>query len=128
MPQLELHAVSQPTSSSAAALAEPSAPPRSVFQGAVPEPAAIECSPAPRKLSPRWHTAVKWFANVSLLGGGAAMAYAPQVSLSPWAFSPFLVAHVIWAIYTWYLGERELFYLNLGATGLDLWAILARLP
>lgn len=77
--------------------------------------------------APRMHSVLKWFANFSALGGGAAMAAVPIFALSPWAFLPFFLSHLIWAVFAWKLREKELMWLNLGALGLDVWAILARI-
>ncbi len=84
-------------------------------------------SPAFDLRQSRWYSFVKWGANLSLLGGGAAMAAAPAFSLSPWAFVPFAVAHVVWTFCAHLMRERELFWLNVGALALDIWAIVARL-
>lgn len=69
---------------------------------------------------------VKWFANLSALGGGAAMAGFPAICLSAWSYVPFFVSHIIWTVFAWRLKEKELTYLNLGALGLDVWAIVTR--
>lgn len=75
---------------------------------------------------PRKHTVAKWFANASAIGGGAVMAAFPAVCLSPLSYVPFFVSHVVWSVFAWKIREKELFYLNLGALGLDTWAILVR--
>lgn len=68
----------------------------------------------------------KWGANISALGGGAAMAGFPEICLSPWSYGPFVVSHVIWTVFAWRIKEKELMALNLGALLLDFWAIAAR--
>lgn len=70
---------------------------------------------------------LKWLANICGLGGGAAMAVAPQVSLLAAAFVPFAICHILWAGMAVRLKDKELFWLNMGALALDLWAIVARL-
>lgn len=70
---------------------------------------------------------IKWFANLSALGGGAAMAIEPQVCLSPYTYIPFAVSHIIWTLVAIHNKDKELFWLNLGVLGLDVWAILVRL-
>lgn len=54
------------------------------------------------------------------------MAGIPAICLSAWSYVPFFVSHVIWTIFAWRIKEKELAYLNLGALGLDVWAIAVR--
>lgn len=94
-------------------------------QGAAPSPVGNIRVAAP-PAAPRMHSVLKWFANLSALGGGAAMAGFPIICLSAWSYVPFFVSHVVWSVFAWKLKEKELMWLNLGALGLDTWAILMR--
>lgn len=70
---------------------------------------------------------IKWFANLLALSGGAAMAVAPQVCLSPYTYVPFAISHIIWTIMAFRNHDKELMWLNVGVLCLDIWAIIVRL-